>query len=76
MKLLAWTVGGLFAFVVLLTVMNNIEGGGPKAPTVQEQFASTAAACWQSYERKSLTPSEKRNIAAMCEGLEQRAKEK
>ncbi len=39
------------------------------------KFENAATACWNEYGRKSLSDSEKRQIAFMCEGLDKRAAE-
>jgi hypothetical protein len=46
----------------------------PEKKSSREKWERTAASCWGEYERKSLSPYEKRQIAAFCEGLDERAR--
>lgn len=41
----------------------------------KKKFENAAVACWNEYGRKSLSDSDKQQIAFMCEGLDKRAAE-
>lgn len=63
---------GIFVLIFAAMVVQNLIN--PKEPTEKDRAAFAASECWKSYERKSLSDSEKQGIAKICEGLDARAK--
>ena len=75
MNVLKWVIGVpvvLFAAMFLLGAVLKLSDS---QPTGRQNSDYAVSQCWSSYERKSLSPMDKRQIATFCEGLEQRAKD-
>lgn len=80
MKIVAWIIGvpvGILLFMLALGagISASEKGQPPTVRTEKQKFENAAVECWKSYERKSLMPAEKANLAWFCEGLEKRANE-
>ena len=74
-KTILGAAGIVFGAIVLFVVANAIFGDPPtKEELEKENWQRSAQACWQNYERKSITPGEKVGIAKMCEDMEAKAK--
>lgn len=78
MKILYWAIGLPVGLVLLMVLLNGPKPNDGSAQyrqeTEKEKFGYAATQCWEEYKRKSLSPAEKRSVASMCEGLDERAK--
>lgn len=74
-KTILGAAGIVIGAIVLFVIGNAIFGDPPtQADRDKELWQKSAESCWQNYERKSLTPSEKIGIAKFCEDMEAKAK--
>ena len=63
-------VFGLLMLLVMLAPKEKYGSSGASASDDRERDRYPITQCWESQARKSLSPSDARGVAALCEGLE------
>ena len=64
--------GWVWGLLAVIAIIVSVIGIGATNPDTQERGTARRAIelCWGDQQRKSLSPSEQRAIAAACEGME------